>query len=78
MKFPARAIAILLWAMGVVVVASEWFLYTRTLGALLGQANTTYVVALRMGSGLTYFAVLLALGAIVWLLGEIRDRLPER
>jgi hypothetical protein len=78
MKFPARTTAILSWAMGVTVVVSEWFLYARATSGFPGQVNTTYFVVLRVSASLTYFAVLFAVGAVVWLLGEIRDRLPER
>jgi hypothetical protein len=77
MKFPARAIAIAVWLLAVVVAVIEWLSVQRALHQM-PQMDDTYYLVLRVGAALSYFAGLFGLGAIVWLLGEIRDRLAER
>ena len=76
MKFPARTIAILLWILAVALAADQMLQFQKF--REMPDAGDTVYVVVHLGNALTLLSALLALGAIVWLLGEIRDRLPER
>ncbi len=78
MKLPTRTIAIVLWIIGIGLVGNEWLSFHRAVYDFPQATNTTYYVIFRIGAAVTYFAGMFGLGAIVWVLGEIRDRLPER
>ena len=76
MKLPARVIAILLWVMAVALVGDQLLELQRL--HQMPEVGDTFYVVLHVGNALTYLSTLIALGAIVWLLGDIRDRLAER
>ena len=77
MKFPARTAAITIWVLAVATVVFAWLDARQFIHQFQTTGDNTYYLVVRVGAGLMYFGVLLAFGASVWLLGEIRDRLPK-
>ena len=77
MKFPARIVAVIVWVLAIALAATEWTTFKQSAEELMSH-DATYYVAFRVGESLTYLVALFAAGGVLWLLAEIRDRLPER
>jgi hypothetical protein len=79
MKLPTRAIAIIIWSLAVTVTAAGWY------ASMMIDHNfptpmidTPVSMLMRADNSLTYLWEALGLGAIVWVLGEIRDRATHK
>ncbi len=80
MKLDAQKFARALWILaGVLIVAQQVAEYLPWVEFPNQQQHLDLRVVLAMlGNSILYAGGIVALGAIIHLLGEIRDRLPER
>jgi hypothetical protein len=75
MKLPTRAIAVLIWVIAIAVTASSSYASLRLAHSIPEPMRDTLVFTLtRADNSLTYLWQAFGLGAIIWVLGEIRDR----
>jgi hypothetical protein len=78
MRFAARKFAAFLWVGAAIVAASIWLNVSLVLAppnALSAGENLQGLLTAAVWPTITNVGFLIGLGAIVWLLGDIRDRL---
>jgi hypothetical protein len=79
MKLPTRTIAIVIWALGVTVIAAGWYASLMLAHNFpTSMSDTPVTMLMRADNSLTYLWEALGLGAIIWVLGEIRDRPTQK
>ena len=78
MRFPARKFAVFLWVGAAIVLASIWLDMSLLFSSPPGlTANESLQILLKGAVVPTIIdmSILIGAGAIIWLLGDIRDRL---
>ncbi len=73
MRVSARGFAILLWLIAAFVLIVQWVRYLAN-----GSSGNGWLLLGLLAVNLMYVGALAGLGAIVHLLGEIRDQLGRR
>ena len=77
MKLSARKFAVAIWVVAAMTVVIQVLPYVNLMNAS-SHMDTGRIVLYLVNALVFPGSFLAALGAVVYLLGEIRDRLPER
>ena len=76
--FPAKKVAIALWVVAAVVFVLQQYSFPMLMRGMFDNSGELMVALDRIANAVLYPGVMAALGAIVYLLGEIRDATPPR
>lgn len=77
MAFPTRKLAILFWIVAVAIVVAQQITHPILFKGALDSAGAFHVALDALTRSLMYGGSIAAIGAIIHLLGEIRDALPN-
>ena len=78
MKFPARKVAIVIWFFGAAFFVLQQMRYPIFERGMFETDRTRLTMIAALANAFLYPGVIAGLGAIVHLLGEIRDATPPR